>query len=136
MTGLEAILPTIVTALVPVAAEGIRGLFNWYTRGAGAQPANVEERIKLMDADTNRLRALAELDAPAGNISVWVADLRASFRYLGAAVTLAPVPIMLLWTLVSPTPERVDVLTLYTSDFCGPVWGFLFGDRLRVHMRR
>jgi hypothetical protein len=136
MTGLELILPTLVTTFMPSLADGVRGLFNWFTRGAGAQPANVEERVKLMKAENERLEALAKLDQPVGNISPWVADLRAAFRYVGAGLVILPLPVMLGWAFYDPSPERVNLLKDYAGDFAGPVWGFMFGDRLRIHIRR
>ena len=132
---LLALLPTLLSSLVPVAADGVRGIFNLFTRGAGARPANVEEAVKLMDAETNRLKVLAELDRPSGAISPWVANLRASFRYLGAGVVLIPLVPMALWTLYDPSPARAALLETYSTQMAGPVWGFIFGDRLRMHMR-
>lgn len=131
-----ALLPMLVSALVPVAADGARGLFSWLTRGSGAQPQNIDERIKLMDAETARLKVLAELDRPAGHISTWVADLRGAFRYIGAGAVILPLPFMLAWAMYSPVEGRLDLLSVYATDFAGPVWGFMFGDRLRLHIRK
>ena len=85
MTG---ILSLVVPALIPAVADGLRGVFNKLTGGAGAKPANVEEQIKLMAAENERLKALAEIDKPSEKISPWVADLRASFRYIAAGVII------------------------------------------------
>ena len=79
---MASILSLVIPALIPALADGIRGVFGKLTGGAGAKPQNVEEQIKLMAAENERLKALAELDKPAENISPWVADLRASFRYI------------------------------------------------------
>lgn len=75
MTGLEIVLP----ALIPAATDGIKALINKFTGGAGAQPANVDEALKMISADTTRLEALAKLDS-VGNVSQWVANIRALQR--------------------------------------------------------
>src|SRR3990172_1602583 len=120
MTG---ILSLVVPALIPALADGLRGVFNRLTGGAGAKPQNVEEQIKLMAAENERLKAVAELDKPAENISTWVADLRASFRYIAAGV--------IIFGAISTLYVRVD---LYLQDviwnLAGSVFAFLFGDRM------
>ena len=120
MTG---ILSLVVPALIPAVADGLRGVFNKLTGGAGAKPANVEEQIKLMAAENERLKALAELDKPAENISPWVADLRASFRYVaGGLIILGAVS-----TLYLPADLLVQDAIW---NLAGSVFAFLFGDRM------
>src|SRR5512145_2445328 len=120
MTG---ILSLVVPALIPAVADGIRGVFGRLTGGAGAKPQNVEEQIKLMAAENERLKALAELDRPAENISPWVADLRASFRYIAGC--------LIILAAISSLYVRTD---LYLQDavwnLAGSVFAFLFGDRM------
>jgi len=120
MTG---ILSLVVPALIPAVADGLRGVFNKLTGGAGAKPQNVEEQIKLMAAENERLKAVAELDKPAENISPWVADLRASFRYVAGG--------LIILAAVSSLYVRTD---LYLQDavwnLAGSVFAFLFGDRM------
>lgn len=120
MTG---ILSLVVPALIPAVADGLRGVFNKLTGGAGAKPANVEEQIKLMAAENERLKALAELDRPSEKISPWVADLRASFRYIAGG--------LIILAAVSSLYVRTD---LYLQDavwnLAGSVFAFLFGDRM------
>lgn len=58
MTGLEVVLP----ALLPALGDGVRALFQKFTGGAGAKPANVGEVIQLMQADTDRLKAIAAME--------------------------------------------------------------------------
>jgi len=89
---------TILPALLPALGDAIRGGVARLTGGTGAQPQNVDEYIRVQEADIKRLQALAELDRPAGNISLWVANLRASARYLATfavilnAIVLSFVP--------------------------------------------
>ena len=72
------IVETLIGALVPVAAESIKQLIVRWT--GGARPASVDETIRLMKAESDRLTALAALDQPGGTPSQWVIDLRASAR--------------------------------------------------------
>ena len=117
------ILSLVVPALIPAVADGLRGVFSRLTGGAGAKPQNVEEQIKLMTAENERLKAVAELDKPAENISPWVADLRASFRYIaGGLIILGAVS-----TLYLPADLLVQDAIW---NLAGSVFAFLFGDRM------
>src|SRR3990172_2181236 len=120
---MTSILSLVVPALIPALADGIRGGFGRITGGAGSRPQNVEEQIKLMAAENERLKALAELDKPAENISPWVADLRASFRYIAGG--------LIILGAVSTLYVSVD---LFVQDavwnLAGSVFAFLFGDRM------
>ena len=120
---MTSILSLVVPALIPAVADGLRGVFSRLTGAAGAKPQNVEEQIKLMAAENERLKALAELDKPAENISTWVADLRASFRYIAGG--------LIILGAVSTLYVSVD---LFVQDavwnLAGSVFAFLFGDRM------
>ena len=118
-----SILSLVVPALIPAVADGLRGIFSRLTGGAGAKPQNVEEQIKLTTAENERLKALAELDKPSENISPWVADLRASFRYVaGGLIILGAVS-----TLYLPADLLVQDAIW---NLAGSVFAFLCGDRM------
>ena len=118
-----SILSLVVPALIPAVADGLRGLFSKLTGGAGAKPQNVEEQIKLMAAENERLKAVAELDRPSENISPWVADLRASFRYIAGC--------LIILAAISSLYIRVDLfLQDAVWNLAGSVFAFLFGDRM------
>lgn len=133
---LIALLPTLLAALVPVTVDGVRGIFNWFTGGAGAQPSNVQEAIQLMQAETEKLKAIAQLDTPAGSISLWVANLRASFRYIGAAIILLPFPFILGYAAYNPTDPVLTLLQVYSDQLVGPVFGFMYGSRLSLNLKK
>lgn len=117
------ILSLVVPALIPAVADGLRGVFSRLTGGAGAKPQNVEEQIKLMAAENDRLKALAELDKPSENISPWVADLRASFRYIAGG--------LIILSAVSTLFFNADLLVQDAVwNLAGSVFAFLFGDRM------
>lgn len=116
------ILESILAALVPVAAESVKQLVVRWT--GGVKPATVDETIRLMKAESDRLTALAALDQPGGTPSQWVVDLRASARYVGALSVIA-VGIGSLYVAELPEPVRITALEAANIAF-----GFLFGSRL------
>jgi hypothetical protein len=126
------LLGLLIPALIPVVSDGLRGAFTWMTKGKGAEPANVDEVVKLMEADTNRLKALAELDHPEGTISPWVADLRASFRYIAAGLIIISGCGGFGWSILGdPTNKQLqDFIFLYFDNIVSPVFSFMFGARL------
>jgi len=126
---MASVLSLVIPALIPALADGLRGVFGRLTGGAGAKPQNVEEQIKLMAAENERLKAIAELDRPAENISPWVADLRASFRYIaGGLIILGAVS-----TLYAPVAQDVQEAVW---NLAGSVFAFLFGDRMYLKFKR
>ena len=59
------ILNLIAPALVPAFTDAVRGIIAKITGGAGGQPQNVEERIQLMQAEAQKIQAMAALDNPS-----------------------------------------------------------------------
>jgi hypothetical protein len=129
------LLPILLPALLPVLSDAIRGIFTKLTGGAGAQPANVDEAVKLMEAEAKRAAAMAQLDAPAANISKWVADLRASFRYLAAAMIILAAYGMLAANGAGWITVDKDVLA-GMLDMSSSAFSFVFGDRMYSYLRR
>lgn len=127
---MESLLPLIIPALIPALSDVVRGVVLLLTGGSSAQPQNVDEAIRLKNAEAERLKALAMLDAPAGEVSRWVADLRASFRYLAAAFTLFFAGVA-MFTPGMP-PEYVEMSYWGAQS----VWAFIFGDRMYAYIRR
>lgn len=116
------LLGMILPAVLPMLTDGVRGVFAKLTGGAGGMPVNVDERIRLMQAETEKLKALADLDRPTGDVSRWVADLRASFRYLA---------IIAIWlvtgaAVVMGAPSEYTVILLELSGGC---MSFVIGER-------
>ena len=132
---LIALLPTLISALIPSLADGFRAVIGWMTGGNGAQPQNVDEAIKLMAAQSENLRVIAQLDTPSYNISQWVADLRASFRYVSAAVIIAPFPFILGYVSLYPSPAVLELFNFYSINLVGPVFAFMFGARLQLQLK-
>ena len=134
------ILGMLLPALLPAVADGLKGVFQKFF--GGTKPVNVDEQIKLMSAEVDRLKVIAELDKPSDKISVWVADLRASFRYLSAGFILLATMIFVafyFW-LIYADPSNKAIATLIPIldillQLAGSVFSFMFGDRLYLGLK-
>lgn len=127
--GLMSILNLILPALVPVVADGARGLFSKLSGGAGGMPQNVAERIQLMQAENERIRALAEIDKPSGEVAQWVANTRGIFRYAVIAG---------IWTLtaISMLTDVNNAYTLILLDMSGASMSFIIGERMYLGIKK
>lgn len=119
---MSVLLSAIIPALLPAAADGVRAIINRVTGGAGAKPANVAEVIQLMEAETNRLKTLAQLDAVTGEIYKWAATLRALQR--PALATLILVSYVGAVYASTASQSTLDMLGSYAQM----VTFYLFGD--------
>ena len=120
----------IFPALMPALTDGLRGIFAKVTGGAGGTPQNVNERIQLMEAETKRLQALADIDKPSGEPSRWVTDVRSIFRY--AAIT-----IIWIGTLSAVfTPSVPQTVTLMLLDLSGACMSFVIGERMYLSLKK
>jgi len=129
--GLEMILATVLPALFPVVLDGAKMLFSRITGISMGEPKSFMERMQFYNAETDRLKTVAELDRPGQNISRWVADLRGSFRYIFVGliiiVTLA-YGLVYRWIGV---PAVWDVL----SQLSGSATFFIIGDRVYLGLK-
>ena len=120
----------IFPALMPALTDGLRGIFAKVTGGAGGTPQNVNERIQLMQAETARLQALADIDKPSGEPSRWVTDMRSSFRYIA---------ILIIWlaTIAAVfTPTIAQSITLMMLDLSGACMSFVIGERMYLSLKK
>lgn len=116
---IEVLLP----ALLPSAIDAFKSLFGGLGRKIGG--LSVDDEIKLENSQISRLEALAKLDNPVGSPSQWVVDLRSSFRYISAGVSI------LVGAYLAGTggdSELVGVLI-------GAPFSFIFGERLYLGMK-
>lgn len=117
---------TMLASLIPVGMDIIKRVANRVITG---RKITVQEEIQIIEAETKRLQALAELDKPEGNISKWVADFRASFRYMFCAAIL----VSTLLCVVLGAPKEV---TGYMLDLLSGVTFFLIGHRTYRYILR
>lgn len=119
MTGLELLLP----AILPAAIDAVKNLAGGISRKIGG--LSVDDQIKMQTADIEKLKALALLDEVKGTPSQWVVDLRASFRYIAAGVSiLGGIYIM----VTVPTAAEIGA-QLVSAPFA-----FIFGERLYLSL--
>jgi len=129
---IAALLTTLLPALVPAAVDGVRGLANKLLGGEQMKPANFADYIKMEEMGIAKLKALAELDKPTGNISVWVANLRASCRYIMGYLIIAA---WLILKLLEGYGYIAEGSSQEAGDLARVVFGFLFGDRMWRHLK-
>lgn len=126
--GVYMILETLIPAFLPAVSDGLRGLFNKFTGGAGAKPANVEEVVTLMDAETKRLEALSKIDNAEG-VSQWVSNIRALQR---PVVSLCIIGAYVGTVAFNADAEIVNNIGSYAQM----VTFYLFGDRTYMYMKK
>ncbi len=126
---MDAILTTVIPALLPAVGDGFRSLIAKFTGTSAAAPKTVDEHIALMNADTDRLRAMAELDRPSGKASAWVTNLRESSRYIAVHIVIVNGVVQML---LNSDPVVVDL----SFDLASSGFFFLFGDRVYRHLKR
>ena len=126
---MSTLLTLLIPSLVPSVSDAIRGLVSRVTGGAGSVPQNVDEKIKLMGAEVERLKVLAQLDTPPDNMSEWVADLRGAFRYLAvSAIILATIA----GVFVGIDASALAVL----MDLSGASMSFIIGERMYLGLKK
>ncbi len=115
-------LETLVAAAIPAVIDLLKSGGKAISRRFIG--LSVEDQIKLMQADTGRLEALAQLDNPHGlQPSRWVVDLRLSFRYLAAAL------IIIIGTYLAITSQSDKQFELAMQLISVP-FSLIFGERM------
>jgi hypothetical protein len=128
---ISSVASLILPALVPAFSDGVRGLIAKFTGGAGGQPQNVDERVRLMEAEAAKLQALAQLDSVNGEPSRWIIDLRASFRY----VIISSIMIFTGLIVFNPDIVGVAVVSVFL-DMTGACMSFVIGERMYLTLKR
>ena len=116
----------ILPALVPAAIDMIR---TTVTRLVGVKAQTVDEVIQLRNSEVEKLKALAEMDNPGGTPSQWVIDLRGSFRYILAGITITAAVTTLY------VPGVPEVLFDYSWQAASAVFSFLFGEHIMLRIK-
>jgi hypothetical protein len=124
------IVGLILPALMPAVMDGVRGIFAKFTGGAGGTPQNMQERIQLIQAETEKLKALAELDTPSGEPSKWIVDLRACYRY----VIITFILIATIVVVYSPGVQ-LGIVSVFL-DMTGACFSFILGERMYLSIKK
>ena len=125
-----SLLSLMLPALVPAFTDGVRGIFAKFTGGAGGQPQNMQERIQLIQAETEKLKALSSLDMPSGEPSKWIIDLRACYRY----VIITMILITTIFVVYSPSINS-GVVAVFL-DMTGACMSFIIGERMYLGLKK
>lgn len=128
---LPSLLTLILPALLPPLIDAAKGTIGAVSRKwAGL---SVDDQIKLENAVVGRLQALAALDSPVGTPSQWVIDLRSSFRYIAACISILAGIGLGATALFNPnitSEEMTSFLLPLSLDLIGVPFSFIFGERL------
>jgi len=129
--GIETILATILPALLPGVADGFKMIFSKITGISMGEPKTFGEKLELEKLGIERMKALAELDKPYGTISLWVSNLRASFRYLAVGIII----IAALVYCFLPVSYQNPVALSFLSQLSGSATFFIIGDRVYLGLK-
>jgi len=121
------LVEAIVSALIPAAAEAVKGLVSKLV--GGVKPLTIDDQIKLDQSEITKLEAVSKLDNPGGTPSQWVIDLRASARYVAAGFVIIGATI----AIFTPIEQEVKLVALEAANI---VFGFLFGSRIVANWRK
>lgn len=114
----------LISALAPAAIDAVKTLFGGISRRIGGM--SVDDEIKLSNANVERLKALASLDQVVGTPSQWVVDLRSSFRYISAGVSIVG---GLAIVVMLPALAELGA-SLVSIPF-----SFIFGERMLLNIK-
>src|SRR4051812_33199848 len=121
---LSVILPAVIDLFKGVGPAVSRKFFG----------VSVDEQIKLDKSSTDKLAALAALDNPYGTPSQWIVDLRASFRYLAAALVIC-IGAVLLYAGTQEASQWTDDMIMIGSQLVSMPFGFIFGERMLLSLK-
>ncbi len=126
---MSGLLTLLLPALAAPLADGFRAVVGRLTQGAGANPQNVGEKIQLMQAEVEKMQALAALDTPSGTISLWVANFRASFRYFAVSG--------IVLSTIAGVFVGIDAAALAVLlDLSGASMSFIIGERMYLGLKK
>jgi hypothetical protein len=131
-----SLLTLILPALLPAAIDAVKGVFGAAQRRFLG--LSVDDQIKLEGAQVERLKAVSELDKVVGSPSQWVVDLRASFRYIAAGISILcgiGLGYVGLFSVAVTNEELLGVVLPLSMDLIGIPFSFIFGERLYLGLK-
>lgn len=116
---MDPITGILLPAILPALIDGFKNLAGGISRKVGG--LSVDDQLKMQSGDIEKLKALAALDEVKGSPSQWVVDLRSSFRYISAGISIIGGLYLMGWTQVDPN---------LSSQLVSAPFSFIFGERL------
>lgn len=115
---------TIGAALIPILSHVVTRVTDHFT--GSAKPQNTQEAIALFNAETEKLKALADLDSSDG-APMWVLAVKGLIRPFAAAVILTT------WSYISVTHGiSIDAV----CDLASAAVFYLFGNSTMMAITR
>jgi len=125
---------TILPAILPALTDGLKLGIRKVLGAPMTKPKTVEEEVKLIQANTERLRAIAELDKPEVGIHPFVANYRALFRYVLATLVIGSTMLLTFVSLDDPTVKNYTIT--YMFDMARSAFFFAYGDRVYRNLKK
>jgi len=130
--GIETLILTALSAFFPVVIDGAKMGLSKLFGFATAEPKTFDETVQLEKLNIEKIKALADLDRPVGEISRWVANLRASARYFAVLGIIGVALVYSFIPAVNQIPETRDFL----RALCSAALFFLLGDRVLINLKK
>lgn len=124
------LLALILPALLPAGLDMLKSVVARVTGVVASEPRNTAERITLMGAENERLKIIADLDKPSGEISKFTANFRALNRYILGDLILI---ITFIYILL---PGMNLEIANFLLNLSASVFAFFFGDRVNLYLRK
>ena len=118
---------TLLTAFIPLITSTVSRIVGRLT--GGPEPQTVSEKIQLMEAETAKLKAMADLDNTPG-VSSWVQDLRGALRPVSVLAILG------VWAVLLVIPGTNEFILRIVADLASAATLYLFGERTMLYVRR
>lgn len=104
---------SLLAFFAPVAVEAGKAAVQRFLAPDSVKPTTIDDYIRMSEADTNRLKVVADLDRPGTNVPPWVNSIRALMRPAIALVVAA----------------RWVYDPVGSANVAAVVWSYLFGER-------
>ena len=124
------LLALILPALIPAGLDMLKSVVARFTGVAQSEPKTLADRIALMAAENDRLKAIAELDKPGAEISRFTSNFRALNRYILGDLILVVTVIYIL------VPDMNIEIANFLLNLSASVFSFFFGDRVNMTLRK
>jgi len=129
---MTALLTLVLPALLPAIIDLVKSAFSRVLGIPTGQPQNFNERLEDKKLDIEKLRALADLDRPQGNVSRWVSDFRASFRYIAVGIIVVAAIVYNFLPEGYQNPTSLN----YLNELAASATFFIIGDRVYLGLKQ